>query len=299
MPVRTNLVDFLRGELGLTGSHVGCEHGVCGACTIEVDGQAVRGCLMLAVQADGAEVTTVEGLADSGRGAALRAAFIRRNALQCGYCTPGMLSQRAGIRRARRDGRPTGDPRAHLGQLLPLHRLSVGRRRDLRRDRGEGRHEPAIDRARPAEFLHRPRGAAPRRAPPDRGTGPLRRRHDAAADGACGLRALAPRPRRRSSASMSRPRRPHPGVVAVYTAADLEGVVEPYVGVLTHLAGLRSAAADAAGGGPRRAGRASRWRWWWPGPAPWPRTRPSWSRSTTRSCRPPATWSARSSPTRR
>ena len=92
MPVRRNLVDFLRSDLGLTGSHVGCEHGVCGACTIEVDGAMIRGCLMLAVQADGAEVTTVEGLADSGRGAALRDAFEARNALQCGYCTPGMLA---------------------------------------------------------------------------------------------------------------------------------------------------------------------------------------------------------------
>lgn len=92
VPVRKNLVDFLREDVGLTGSHVGCEHGVCGACTIEVNGRMVRGCLMLAVQADGASVTTVEGLADSGRSNALRAAFAERNALQCGYCTPGMLA---------------------------------------------------------------------------------------------------------------------------------------------------------------------------------------------------------------
>lgn len=92
VPVRMNLVDFIRNELGLTGSHIGCEHGVCGACTLEVDGQTVRSCLMLAVQADGARVTTVEGLADSGRSAALRAAFLNRNALQCGFCTPGMLA---------------------------------------------------------------------------------------------------------------------------------------------------------------------------------------------------------------
>jgi carbon-monoxide dehydrogenase small subunit len=90
--VRMNLVDFLRNEVGLTGSHVGCEHGVCGACTLEVGGVAVRGCLMLAVQADGQEVTTIEGLSDSGRIAALQAAFHERNALQCGYCTPGMLA---------------------------------------------------------------------------------------------------------------------------------------------------------------------------------------------------------------
>lgn len=90
VPVRQNLVDFLRNTLGLTGSHVGCEHGVCGACTLEVDGAMVRGCLMLAVQADGAQVTTIEGYGD--RAAALRDAFTARNALQCGYCTPGMLA---------------------------------------------------------------------------------------------------------------------------------------------------------------------------------------------------------------
>ena len=92
VPARRNLVDFLRSDLGLTGSHVGCEHGVCGACTLEVDGTMVRGCLMLAVQADGARVTTIEGLAESGRGQALREAFHAHNALQCGYCTPGMLA---------------------------------------------------------------------------------------------------------------------------------------------------------------------------------------------------------------
>ena len=92
VPVRMNLVDFLRGELGLTGSHVGCEHGVCGACTLDIDGDTVRGCLMLAVQADGTSVTTVEGLPQTGTAEELRAAFTRHNALQCGYCTPGMLA---------------------------------------------------------------------------------------------------------------------------------------------------------------------------------------------------------------
>ena len=88
---RQHLVDFLRDELGLTGSHTGCEHGACGACTLRVDGRIVRGCLTLAVQADGRRVDTVEGLSDSGELAALQEAFHRRNALQCGYCTPGML----------------------------------------------------------------------------------------------------------------------------------------------------------------------------------------------------------------
>ena len=88
---RLNLVDFLREELGLTGSHVGCEHGVCGACTVRVDGRIVRGCLMVAAQADGADVWTIEGVSDTGEIRALQDAFIERNALQCGYCTPGML----------------------------------------------------------------------------------------------------------------------------------------------------------------------------------------------------------------
>ena len=91
IPARMNLVDFLRDELGLTGSHVGCEHGECGACTVRVDGAIVRGCLMLAVQANGCEVETIEGLSDSGELAALQKAFHERNALQCGFCTPGML----------------------------------------------------------------------------------------------------------------------------------------------------------------------------------------------------------------
>jgi len=88
---RQNLVDFLREELQLTGSHVGCEHGVCGACTVRVDDTIVRGCLMLAVQCDGAVVDTIEGLSDGGDIADLQAAFCERNALQCGFCTPGML----------------------------------------------------------------------------------------------------------------------------------------------------------------------------------------------------------------
>jgi len=88
---RQHLVDFLREELGLTGTHVGCEHGVCGACTLRVDGDIVRGCLMLAVQANGCRVETIEGLSDSKELAPLQKAFHERNALQCGFCTPGML----------------------------------------------------------------------------------------------------------------------------------------------------------------------------------------------------------------
>ena len=88
---RMHLADFLREELHLTGTHIGCEHGICGACTIRLDGRAVRGCLTLAVQADGARVDTIEGLTESGEIADLQRLFVERNAAQCGYCTPGML----------------------------------------------------------------------------------------------------------------------------------------------------------------------------------------------------------------
>jgi carbon-monoxide dehydrogenase small subunit len=89
--VRMTLADFIRQELDLTGTHLGCEHGVCGACTILLNGEAVRSCLMLAVQADGAEVETVEGLADGSKLHPLQKAFNDHHALQCGFCTPGFL----------------------------------------------------------------------------------------------------------------------------------------------------------------------------------------------------------------
>ena len=88
---RLNLADFLREHLELTGTHVGCEHGVCGACTVRVNGDIIRSCLLLAVQAHNATVETIEGISDSGEIADLQSAFRERNALQCGFCTPGML----------------------------------------------------------------------------------------------------------------------------------------------------------------------------------------------------------------
>jgi carbon-monoxide dehydrogenase small subunit len=110
---RKTLVDFLRDDLDLTGSHVGCEHGVCGACTVRVDGEIVRGCLMLAVQCNGAKVETIEGLSDSGEIADLQAAFEQRNALQCGYCTPGMIAAAQDL--LKKGGVPTRDEiREHI-----------------------------------------------------------------------------------------------------------------------------------------------------------------------------------------
>lgn len=91
VPVRRTLAEVLREELGLTGTHIGCEHGVCGACTVRLDGAIVRSCLLLACQADGCRIETIEGLSGRGLVGELQEAFHRRNALQCGYCTPAML----------------------------------------------------------------------------------------------------------------------------------------------------------------------------------------------------------------
>ena len=110
---RKSLVDFLRDDLGLTGSHVGCEHGVCGACTVRVNGEIVRGCLMLAAQCDGAKVETIEGVSDAGEVADLQLAFEQRNALQCGFCTPAMILTAQEL--LQQGGVPSRDTiRAHL-----------------------------------------------------------------------------------------------------------------------------------------------------------------------------------------
>jgi aerobic carbon-monoxide dehydrogenase small subunit len=110
---RRHLIDFLRLDLGLMGTHTGCEHGVCGACTVRVDGQIVRGCLVLAVQLDGATVETIEGLSDTGEIRDLQDAFIARNAAQCGFCTPGMLITAAEL--LSRPAMPTRDEiREHI-----------------------------------------------------------------------------------------------------------------------------------------------------------------------------------------
>jgi len=97
VPARRLLVHFLRDDLGLTGTHVGCDTGNCGACTVHVDGEAVKSCMLLAVQADGARITTVEALATDGQLTPLQQAFHEHHALQCGYCTPGMLMSAAAL----------------------------------------------------------------------------------------------------------------------------------------------------------------------------------------------------------
>ena len=113
---RLLLTDFLRHTLGLTGTHVGCEHGVCGACTVLLDGVAVRGCLVLAVQTAGSEIRTVEGLAGEGGLGPLQRAFHERHALQCGFCTPGILIAASDL--LRRNAAPT---RGEVEDLLSGH----------------------------------------------------------------------------------------------------------------------------------------------------------------------------------
>jgi len=162
---RQSLVDFLRYELELTGSHVGCEHGVCGACTVRVDGAIVRGCLMLAVQCDGYRVETIEGVAGTGEIFDLQQAFARENALQCGFCTPGMLLTAQDLL-ARTAGRGrAGDPRSALGQLLPLHGLSRHRRGGAEDGGGKGARMSRMSRAGAISARawsgHRPRDSSP------------------------------------------------------------------------------------------------------------------------------------------
>lgn len=115
---RRTLADFLRENMGLTGTHVGCEHGACGACTILLDGQPVRSCLMLAVQADGREITTVEGLAQDGSLSTLQEAMWESHAFQCGFCTPGFLTTLTAFLAERPDGASRDEIRDHLSGNL-------------------------------------------------------------------------------------------------------------------------------------------------------------------------------------
>ncbi len=130
---RLTLADFLRHELGLTGTHLGCEHGVCGACTVLVDGRTARACLMFAVQANGCEVTTVEGLTPDGGLSVLQQAFMDNHGLQCGFCTPGMLITLTELLRDNARPERTGSARRADRQPVPLHRLCRHRRSRARR----------------------------------------------------------------------------------------------------------------------------------------------------------------------
>ena len=139
---RTSLLDCLRDKLLLTGAHAGCEHGVCGACTVLIDGAAVRSCLMFAVQADGYAITTIEGLAPGpGELSPLQDAFCETHGMQCGYCTPAMILAAPCAPFEKSEANARGDRRRHLRQHLPLHRLCADRRGHRARRRADARPE--------------------------------------------------------------------------------------------------------------------------------------------------------------
>ena len=154
---RTHLADFLRDQLDLTGTHLGCEHGVCGACTLLLDDMPARSCITFAAACDGARVTTIEGLDNDEIATELRAAFSREHALQCGYCTPGMLISARDLVSASRDLRRTRHSRRHERQSLPLHRLCRNRARDTFGDRcaAEPRHRAGRGRGTPKAWTRR------------------------------------------------------------------------------------------------------------------------------------------------
>ena len=143
--VRKSLADFLRQDLELTGTHLGCEHGVCGACTVLLDGQPVRSCLLFAVQLDGAELQTVEGLARDAVLHPIQEAFRDNFALQCGYCTPGFLLIAYDLAATRSGPEPRGDPPRAGGEHLPLHRIPRDRRRRGGRRRPAARSAPVME----------------------------------------------------------------------------------------------------------------------------------------------------------
>ena len=120
---RLLLVYFLRENLGLTGTNVGCDTSSCGACTVMMDGQSVKACTVLAVQADGSEITTIEGLASNGQLHPLQEAFRKNHGLQCGFCTPGMIMAGLGLIESGAGMERGGGPPGPGGQPLPLHRL--------------------------------------------------------------------------------------------------------------------------------------------------------------------------------
>ena len=126
---RLLLAHFLREQLNLTGTHIGCDTSQCGACTVLIDGRSAKSCTVFAVQADGSTITTIEGLAKDGQLHPLQKGFWEEHGLQCGYCTPGMIMSAANLLAENPKPTEAADPRGHLRQLLPLHRLSAHRQR--------------------------------------------------------------------------------------------------------------------------------------------------------------------------
>ena len=236
---RQSLVDFLRYELELTGSHVGCEHGVCGACTVRVDGKPIRGCLMLAVQADGCRVETIEGVAETGAIAELQQAFRAENALQCGFCTPGMLLTAQAL--LEREPRPDAPAiREALGgnycRCTGYHAIVQAVLRAADR-RGGAPAVPAAseDGGYIGRSVVRPQTA---RLVAGRGT----YTDDVAVPRLLHVAFVrSPHAHARIAAIATAEAAALPGVVAVVTGRELAPRCEPWVGVLKNYAGMKSA----------------------------------------------------------
>ena len=246
---RLNLADFLREQLQLTGTHVGCEHGVCGACTVRVNGEIVRSCLMLAVQAHGASVQTIEGLSDSGEVADLQAAFRDRNALQCGFCTPGMLMAAQDL--LKQQPEPDRDQiREHLsGNYCRCtgYQAIIDAVETTARARGR-RHGMTITSSNPEILseLDRPNSYIGKTVPRPNLERLMQGRGLYVSDmelprmgHVVFLR--SPHAHARIGGIDAAAARRMPGVIAVVTGKELAAVITPWVGVLSHLKGLKSA----------------------------------------------------------
>ena len=303
MPIRMLLMDFIRDRAGLTGTHVGCTYeGVCGACTVHLDGEAVKSCLMLAVQADGHAVTTIEGLARNGELSPLQKSFNDHHALQCGYCTPGILMNMAEFLEKHPD--PTDEEiRARADrQPVPMYRLRAHRRRGSRSGEAESgqlssaplqRREQIIP---GSEQMAHPMdtstadgwfGAKFNRKEDRRlttGRGQLHRRHRGAGHAAPRVRAQPASPMPGSRASTRADAKAMPGVVAVITGEDIKDQIAPLPQpvVVPNMPAKYPTHWPLAVGKVRFHGERSR-----PSSratSTWPRTPPRRSRSTTRSC---------------
>ena len=249
---RQTLVDFLREQLVLTGSHVGCEHGVCGACTVRVNGLIVRGCLMLAAQCEGAKVETIEGVSDSGEIADLQDGVREAQRPAMRLLHARHAADRAGTAGNRPRAEPRENPRAYFRQLLPLHRLPRHRRRassavaKARAGEGQSRMKIVDDSPPVLTALDRPNSYIGRSVPRPNMSRLMQGRAQYVSD------VVLPR-----MAHVAFVRSPHahakiksidadaakkaPGVIAVVTGAELAKVITPWVGVLTHLKGIKSA----------------------------------------------------------
>ena len=251
---RRTLGDAIREDCGQTGTHIGCEHGICGACTVIVDGEPVRSCLMFAVQADGKKIRTVEGLANGDELHPMQRAFMEHHGLQCGFCTPGFLMLAVGVLEREPDISDDDLHRRAVVEPVPLHRLpehhqggARGGQRDARREREHAASE-----------IRRPLGAAAGRSPAADRPGPLRRRYFISRSVAHARGALAGRARHDCTSIDASAALALPGVHAVWTHADVAHI--PPIDVSPDRAqDTRALSAAGAGAGRRalcrRAGR--------------------------------------------